>query len=179
MRPSQLRPTVSNAIHERQESHKALTRELMLHYLHTAQHSLLGAVATAQAIVLAVSKPVAAKVADVFGRAEAFVLVIIFYVVGFAVVAGSNGIHTYAAGALIYIVGYASLQIMLQIVSLARSLRFDSTLIYFAATDHWRRDHHPMEVARVELRLHSLFHQFRCRIQHCSRHHRGWRMALG
>lgn len=119
-------------------------------------HSLLGAIGTAQAIVLAVSKPVAAKVADgksllipipaeieyplligypveiVFGRAEAMTLLVIFYVVGYAsesaftrpltsvitvadhrlisVVAGSNNIHTYAAGAIIFEVGYASLQ---------------------------------------------------------------------
>jgi MFS family permease len=79
-------------------------------------HSLLGAVATVQAITIAVAKPVAAKVSDVFGRAEAFALLVVFYVTGYAVVAGSNGIHSYAAGSIIYTVGYASLQIMMQIL---------------------------------------------------------------
>lgn len=79
-------------------------------------HSLLGAVATAQAIIIAVAKPVAAKVSDVFGRAEAFALLVTCYVVGYAVVASSNGIHSYAAGSIIYSCGYASLQIMMQIL---------------------------------------------------------------
>ncbi|BGP11691.1 hypothetical protein JCM10049v2_007611 [Rhodotorula toruloides] len=80
------------------------------------QHSLLGAIATAQAIVLAVSKPFASKFADVFGRAEAFVLAVFFYCLGYIIVAACSNVHTYAAGAVIYYVGYAALQILIQIV---------------------------------------------------------------
>lgn len=47
-------------------------------------HSLLGAIGVVQAVTLAVSKPVAAKVADVFGRAEAMTFVVFFYVLGYA-----------------------------------------------------------------------------------------------
>lgn len=70
-------------------------------------HSLISAIGTAQAIVIAVSKPVSAKIADgelpslstselvermltgtllhtVFGRAEAMVTLVVFYVVGYA-----------------------------------------------------------------------------------------------
>ncbi|GAA5884753.1 hypothetical protein JCM3774_005805 [Rhodotorula dairenensis] len=81
-----------------------------------AQHSLLGAIATAQAIVLAVTKPFAAKFADVLGRAEAFMLAVFFYVLGYIIIASCSNISTYAAGAVIYYVGYAALQILIQIV---------------------------------------------------------------
>lgn len=63
-----------------------------------AQHSLLGAIATAQAIVLAVTKPFAAKFADVLGRAEAFALAVFFYVLGYIIIASCSNISTYAAG---------------------------------------------------------------------------------
>ncbi|GAA5964033.1 hypothetical protein JCM3765_007847 [Sporobolomyces pararoseus] len=79
-------------------------------------HSLLGAIGTAQAIILAVTKPFAAKFADTAGRAEAFCASAFFYCLGFIVIAACKDIHTYAAGALIYYFGYASLQILLQIV---------------------------------------------------------------
>lgn len=78
---------------------------------------------TAQAIILAVTKPFAAKFADVAGRAEAFVVSCLFYIVGFIIIAACKNIHTYAAGAIIYYVGYASLQILIQIVGLASRSR--------------------------------------------------------
>ncbi|BGP20482.1 hypothetical protein JCM10213v2_008643 [Rhodosporidiobolus nylandii] len=81
-----------------------------------AQHSLLGAIATAQAIIIAVAKPWVAKVGDVFGRAEAFSVCVFFYCLGYIIVAACKNVHTYAAGAIIYEVGYAGLQILIQIV---------------------------------------------------------------
>ncbi|GAA5937910.1 uncharacterized protein JCM15063_005410 [Sporobolomyces koalae] len=79
-------------------------------------HSLIGAIGTAQAIILAVTKPFAAKFADVVGRAEAFCASAFFYCLGFIIIAACKNIHTYAAGAIIYYFGYASLQILIQIV---------------------------------------------------------------
>merc|ERR1712093_119608 len=81
-----------------------------------SQHSLLGAIGTAQAIILAVTKPFSAKFADVFGRAEALAMSVFFYCLGFICIAACSDIHTYAAGAIIYYVGYASLQILIQII---------------------------------------------------------------
>ncbi|KAM0755497.1 drug:h+ antiporter [Meredithblackwellia eburnea MCA 4105] len=81
-----------------------------------AAHSLLGAIGVAQAIVLATMKPVAAKLSDVFGRAEAYLFAVVFYVLGYIVIASSKTVNTYAGGAILYEVGYASLQILLQIV---------------------------------------------------------------
>ncbi|BGP43753.1 hypothetical protein JCM10450v2_007944 [Rhodotorula kratochvilovae] len=79
-------------------------------------HSLLGAIATAQAIVLAVTKLFAAKFSDVTGRAEALSLSVFFYCLGFIIIAACSNVHTYAAGAIIYYVSYASLQILIQII---------------------------------------------------------------
>ncbi|GAA6042902.1 hypothetical protein JCM8097_002761 [Rhodosporidiobolus ruineniae] len=81
-----------------------------------SQHSLLGAIATAQAIVLAVTKPFSAKVSDVFGRAEAYSVCVFFYCLGYIIVASCKNVQTFAAGAVIYEVGYAGLQILIQIV---------------------------------------------------------------
>jgi hypothetical protein len=47
------------------------------------QHSILATIQVAQAIILAVTKPPAAKIADLFGRAEAYCVVVMFYVVGY------------------------------------------------------------------------------------------------
>lgn len=44
-------------------------------------HSLLGAVASVSAIVIAVGKPVAAKFADVLGRAESWIVAITLYTI--------------------------------------------------------------------------------------------------
>ncbi|KAJ3008676.1 hypothetical protein HKX48_008399 [Thoreauomyces humboldtii] len=81
-----------------------------------SEHSDLGAIVTAQAIVLAVSKPVAAKISDVFGRAEAFTVAIVLYVFGYILLAACKIFETYAAGAIIYYIGYASVQILIQIL---------------------------------------------------------------
>ncbi|GAA5948649.1 hypothetical protein JCM21900_005200 [Sporobolomyces salmonicolor] len=81
-----------------------------------SSHSLLGAIATAQAIILAVTKPFSAKVSDSWGRAEAFSLCVLFYCLGYIIIAACKDVHTYAAGAVIYEVGYAGLQILIQIV---------------------------------------------------------------
>lgn len=73
-----------------------------------SQHSLLGAIGTAQAIILAVTKPFSAKFADVFGRAEALAMSVFFYCLGFICIAACSDIHTYAAGAIIYYVRRAA-----------------------------------------------------------------------
>ncbi|KZV82502.1 drug:h+ antiporter [Exidia glandulosa HHB12029] len=80
------------------------------------QHSSLATVAVATAIILAVTKPIAAKLSDVLGRAEAYSLAVLFYVVGYIVVASCNSIGTYAGGIVIYTFGNAAIQILQQIV---------------------------------------------------------------
>ncbi|KAF9065856.1 drug:h+ antiporter [Rhodocollybia butyracea] len=93
------------------------------------QHSLLGAVSTAQAIILACMKPVAAKIADTFGRAEAFTFLVFFYCLGYILLAACTNISTYAAGGIIYYVGYSCLEILIQIIiGDVTSLRWRSLL---------------------------------------------------
>lgn len=80
------------------------------------QHSLIGSVATISAIVIAVGKPIAAKVADVLGRTEAWTLAIILYTIGYIILAACQNVGGYAAGWLIRSAGYAAVQILMQIV---------------------------------------------------------------
>lgn len=80
------------------------------------QHSTLAAIGVATAIILAVVKPIAAKLSDVLGRAEAYLMAVIFYTIGYIVVASCKKISTYAGGILIYTCGNAAIQILQQIV---------------------------------------------------------------
>lgn len=54
--------------------------------------------------LVAVGKPVIAKVADVSSRAFAYLGVLIFYVVGYIVIASAQTIGTVAGGIVIYAV---------------------------------------------------------------------------
>lgn len=65
-------------------------------------NSLTGTVTTAAAIIIAVGKPAIAKLADVFGRAESFIIVIILYCVGYIVIASAQSIGTIAGGQIVY-----------------------------------------------------------------------------
>ncbi|PAV16768.1 MFS polyamine transporter [Pyrrhoderma noxium] len=79
-------------------------------------HSLISSVQVAQSIIIAVGKPVIAKVADVSSRAFAYLGVLIFYVVGYIVIASAQTIGTVAGGIVIYAVGYTGLQLLTQII---------------------------------------------------------------
>ncbi|KAL5504446.1 hypothetical protein ACEPAH_8522 [Sanghuangporus vaninii] len=77
------------------------------------EHSLISTVGVAQSVFVAVGKPVIAKVADVTSRAYAYSGVLVFYMIGYIVIAGSNGIGTFFAGIIFYAIG---LQLLTQIV---------------------------------------------------------------
>ena len=102
------------------------------------QHSLIGAVATVSAIVIAVGKPIAAKFADVLGRTEvrqpcrmkrlddgsadlirfdlqAWTIAIVLYTIGYIILAACQNVGGYAAGWLIRSAGYAAVQILMQV----------------------------------------------------------------
>lgn len=51
------------------------------------------------------SQPPIAKFADVFGRVNAYLGCVAFFVIGYIIVASSNGIVVYAVGNSIYILG--------------------------------------------------------------------------
>ncbi|ORX34245.1 major facilitator superfamily domain-containing protein [Kockovaella imperatae] len=80
------------------------------------KHSLSGTISTAQAIVIAVGKPFMAKLADVIGRAEAFVVVTFLYVIGYIIIVSASTIEIIALGEIVYAFGFTGLQILQQIV---------------------------------------------------------------
>ncbi|WVF70813.1 hypothetical protein IAT40_005607 [Kwoniella sp. CBS 6097] len=80
------------------------------------EHSVSGTISTANAIIIAVGKPLMAKLADVVGRAETFIIVTILYVVGYIIIASANDVGQIAGGQVIYSFGYTGLQMLQQIV---------------------------------------------------------------
>ncbi|KAF4549324.1 MFS siderochrome iron transporter C-like protein [Elsinoe fawcettii] len=78
-------------------------------------HSLLATVYVVQSVVLSVVKPPMSKIADVFGRLEAFSICIFLYVIGYVMLAASNNVRTYASAAIFYSAGQTGLQILQQI----------------------------------------------------------------
>ncbi|KII91403.1 hypothetical protein PLICRDRAFT_173255 [Plicaturopsis crispa FD-325 SS-3] len=80
------------------------------------EHSLISSIQVAQSMIIAVGKPVIAKVADVSSRGTAYLGVLIFYVVGYIVIASAKNVGTVAGGIVIYAVGYTGLQLLTQII---------------------------------------------------------------
>ncbi|KAH6874654.1 ferrichrome-type siderophore transporter [Coprinopsis sp. MPI-PUGE-AT-0042] len=79
-------------------------------------HSFISTVQVAQSIIIAVGKPVIAKVADVKSRPVAYVIVLVFYVIGYIVIASAKNAGTIGGGIVIYAVGYTGLQLLTQII---------------------------------------------------------------
>ncbi|KAI9773639.1 MAG: hypothetical protein M1840_006913 [Geoglossum simile] len=80
-----------------------------------SSHSLVSTVAVVQGVLMAVVKPPMAKIADVFGRLEAFSLSMFIYVIGYIQMAGSNNVRTYASAQIFYAAGFTGLQILQQV----------------------------------------------------------------
>lgn len=60
-------------------------------------------------------KPPMAKVADVFGRFEAFCVSILIYILGYVQMAASTNVQTYASAQIFYSAGSTGLQILQQV----------------------------------------------------------------
>ncbi|KAI5282049.1 hypothetical protein KEM54_003002, partial [Ascosphaera aggregata] len=78
-------------------------------------HSSISLVLVIQNVVNAVIKPPIAKIADVFGRLEAFTLSITFYILGYTQMAASSNLATYASAQIFYSVGATGIQILNQV----------------------------------------------------------------
>ncbi|KAL2137179.1 hypothetical protein VTI74DRAFT_7726 [Chaetomium olivicolor] len=78
-------------------------------------HSLLSTVYVVQGVVNAVIKPPMAKIADVFGRLEAFCISILLCVLGYIMMAASTNVQTYASAQIFYSAGSTGLQILQQV----------------------------------------------------------------
>ncbi|KAK7689671.1 hypothetical protein QCA50_007466 [Cerrena zonata] len=80
------------------------------------EHSLIASIQVAQSIIIAVGKPVIAKVADVTSRGTAYLVVLVLYVIGYIVIASAQNIGSIAGGIIIYACGYTGLQLLTQII---------------------------------------------------------------
>ncbi|KAI0971843.1 siderophore iron transporter mirC [Xylaria arbuscula] len=80
-----------------------------------SSHSLIATVYVIQGVVNAVIKPPMAKIADVFGRLEAFIICIVLYVLGYIQMAASANVQTFAAAQIFYSAGSTGLQILQQV----------------------------------------------------------------
>ncbi|KAI4110439.1 MAG: hypothetical protein LQ339_001304 [Xanthoria mediterranea] len=78
-------------------------------------HSLVATVLVVQSVVNAVIKPPMAKIANAFGRLEAFSISVLLYVIGLIQMAASESVKTFAAAQIFYSAGGTSLQILQQI----------------------------------------------------------------
>ncbi|CDO70201.1 hypothetical protein BN946_scf184942.g1 [Trametes cinnabarina] len=77
------------------------------------KHGLISTIQVAQSIIIACGKPVIAKVADVSSRGTSYLVVLVFYVIGYIVIASANGVGALAAGIILYAIG---LQLLTQII---------------------------------------------------------------
>lgn len=80
------------------------------------RHSLISTIQVAQAVIVACGKPVVAKIADVTSRSFAYCFALLFYTVGYIVIASANSAETIAGGIILYAVGYTGLQLLIQII---------------------------------------------------------------
>jgi MFS family permease len=64
---------------------------------------------------LAVIKPPIGKVADVFGRLEAFTMTIFFYTIGYILQASSHNVQTFASAQIFWAAGFNGVQVLQQI----------------------------------------------------------------
>ncbi|CAE6334929.1 unnamed protein product [Rhizoctonia solani] len=80
------------------------------------QHAFIGTIGTAEGIITAVGKPCIAKIADLFSRPTAYIVVLIFYVVGYILVASAQTVYAIAGGMVLYTVGHTGLDLVTDII---------------------------------------------------------------
>ncbi|KAK7518829.1 major facilitator superfamily domain-containing protein [Phyllosticta citriasiana] len=78
--------------------------------------SVLSTLSTAGTIVSAVIKPPVAKISDVIGRGETYLITVTFYLLSYVLTAASKNINTYAAGFMFYKVGQSGTNILDSVV---------------------------------------------------------------
>jgi MFS family permease len=80
------------------------------------QHSSLAAVTTAGQIIRAISKPFIGKLADITSRPTTYVVILVFYVIGFVVAATSSNFVAYTVGICFTSVGKSGLDLLSDII---------------------------------------------------------------
>ncbi|KAF7114675.1 hypothetical protein CNMCM5793_009626 [Aspergillus hiratsukae] len=80
------------------------------------QLSMLATLNTVTSIISAVSKPPIAKLSDVLGRAEAYIITVTCYVLSYILCAAAKSFDTYAGGCVLYALGQAGTSMLNAIV---------------------------------------------------------------
>lgn len=81
-----------------------------------ASHSLLSTINVVRAVIAAAAQPTSARIADVFGRVELTCASVFFYIIGTIVEACSNSVASFAAGAVIYQIGYTMVVLLVEVI---------------------------------------------------------------
>ncbi|CAK7214621.1 hypothetical protein SEUCBS140593_002243 [Sporothrix eucalyptigena] len=79
-------------------------------------HSEIGTVSTASQIIRAISKPFIGKLADITSRPTTYVIILVFYVVGFVVAASAETFPAYTVGVCFTSVGKSGLDLLGDII---------------------------------------------------------------
>ncbi|KAL2072411.1 hypothetical protein VTL71DRAFT_11754 [Oculimacula yallundae] len=79
-------------------------------------HSLLSTINVLRSVIAAAAQPTAAKIADVFGRLELVAVSVFFYTLGTIVESCADGVKTFAAGAVLYQVGYTCVILLVEVI---------------------------------------------------------------
>ncbi|KAK6457296.1 iron-siderophore transporter [Scheffersomyces xylosifermentans] len=81
-----------------------------------AQHSLLTTIGVVTSVAGAACQPVYARLSDVFGRLEIFIVSIVFYVVGTIIESQAHDVQRYAAGSVLYQIGYTGVILIIMCI---------------------------------------------------------------
>ncbi|KAF2449848.1 MFS general substrate transporter [Karstenula rhodostoma CBS 690.94] len=81
-----------------------------------SHHAEIGAVNTAASIIRAVSKPFLGKLSDITSRPTCYVIVLVFYIIGFVVAATCNDIAAYTIGISFTAFGKSGLDLLSDII---------------------------------------------------------------
>lgn len=80
------------------------------------QHSLLSTVNVIKGVIGAAAQPTYARLSDIFGRLEMFVIAIIFYAMGTVIESQAYDVYRFAGGTVLYQIGYTGVILILQVI---------------------------------------------------------------
>lgn len=108
------------------------------------EHTVLGTISVITGIMAGVAKPFLAKLADLFSRPWALALSVLFYTIGYIVVAASKNVADVAGGEVIYTIGNTGLDFITSILLVS----LFPTLIISYPANLWLGRHHLLAMAR-------------------------------
>jgi SIT family siderophore-iron:H+ symporter-like MFS transporter len=87
-----------------------------------SSHSLLATVNVVRSVIAAAGQPLFARLSDVFGRTELFIVSIVFYVVGTIIESQAYDVQKFAGGAVLYQLGLTGAMLILEVIIMDNSL---------------------------------------------------------